>query len=148
MQVSQAGISLIIAFEGFKATAYQDLVGVWTVGYGSIIDASGKRVTAGTMVTKTEALALLQRDVKHLTTKLVARSNNHWTQGQLDALVSLAYNIGLSRLLKSKLWQRLQAGEPWPAIKANWLLFRKAGGKIIPGLERRRRAEVALFEKG
>lgn len=144
MRISDKGISLIKQFEGLRLTGYQDSVGVWTIGYGWTQPVDGKPIRAGITIKEETAERLLrtglvgyERDVSKLVKVKL-------TQGQFDALVSFAYNLGARALSTSTLLQKLNAGDYAGAADEfpRWI---KAGGKVLPGLTRRREAEQALF---
>ena len=144
MQTSDKGIALIKQFEGCKLTAYQDSVGVWTIGYGWTQPVDGKPIRAG-MTIKLEAVERL------LKTGLVSYENDvsrlvkvDLTQRQFDALVSFTYNLGARSLSTSTLLRKLNAGD-YAGAADEFLRWNKAGGKVLNGLTRRREAERALF---
>ncbi len=127
------GLELIKAFEGCKLQAYQDIVGVWTIGYGQ----TGPDIKAGLTWTQEQAEAALQREyVKFQIT--VQKHLPNLTQNQLGALTSFCYNLGESHL-------KAIAKNPIEIIPEKVLLYCKAGGKIVNGLKVRRQAERALF---
>lgn len=137
MVTSQTGIDLITKWEGFKNTAYKCPAGVWTIGYGHT-----KGVKKGDTCTKAQAVEYLKSDLA--TAEKNVRSFNkvyNWTQNEFDALVSFAFNIGSINQLTAN-------GTRTKEVIANrMLLYRKAGGKILKGLENRRKEERALFIK-
>ena len=137
MKTSQRGINLIKQFEGVRLTAYKCPAGVYTIGYGHT-----RGVKRGMKITEEEASAYLTADLLN-SEKAVERydSGYHWTQNEFDALVSFTFNCGatnLRALLRNGKRSRSQ-------IAATLPLYRKAGGKVLKGLERRRAAEKALF---
>ena len=137
MKTSQRGINLIKQFEGVRLTAYKCPAGVYTIGYGHT-----RGVQRGMKITEEEASAFLTADLLN-SEKAVERYDSvyHWNQNEFDALVSFTFNCGatnLRSLLRNGRRNRSQIAETLP-------LYRKAGGKILKGLERRRAAEKALF---
>lgn len=137
MKTSQRGIDLIKQFEGLRLTAYKCPAGVYTIGYGHT-----RGVKRGMKITEEEASAYLAADLRN-SEKAVERYDSiyHWNQNEYDALVSFTFNCGatnLRSLLRNGLRNRSQ-------IAATLPLYRKAGGKVLKGLERRRAAEKALF---
>ena len=137
MKTSQRGINLIKQFEGVRLTAYKCPAGVYTIGYGHT-----RGVQRGMKITEEEASAYLTADLLN-SEKAVERYDSvyHWNQNEFDALVSFAFNCGadnLRSLLRNGRRNRSQ-------IAATLPLYRKAGGKVLKGLERRRAAEKALF---
>lgn len=137
MKTSQRGINLIKQFEGVRLTAYKCPAGVYTIGYGHT-----RGVKRGMKITEEEASAYLTADLRN-SEKAVERYDSvyHWNQNEFDALVSFTFNCGaanLRSLLRNGRRNRSQ-------IAATLPLYRKAGGKVLKGLERRRAAEKALF---
>ena len=137
MKTSQRGINLIKQFEGVRLTAYKCPAGVYTIGYGHT-----RGVQRGMKITEAEASAYLTADLRN-SEKAVERYDSvyHWNQNEFDALVSFTFNCGaanLRSLLRNGRRNRSQ-------IAATLPLYRKAGGKVLKGLERRRAAEKALF---
>ena len=137
MKTSQRGINLIKQFEGVRFTAYKCPAGVYTIGYGHT-----RGVKRGMKITEEEANAYLTADLLN-SEKAVERYDSvyHWNQNEFDALVSFTFNCGaanLRSLLRNGRRNRSQ-------IAATLPLYRKAGGKVLKGLERRRAAEKALF---
>jgi lysozyme len=137
---SNNGLSLTEQFEGCKLTAYQDQVGVWTIGYGH----TGHDVAAGLTITQDQAQNLLAQDV----TSAAACVNKSVTvalnQNQFDALVDFVFNLGAGAFLSSSLLRDLNAGN-FTAAAAQFNAWDHAGGVVVPGLLRRRQAETALF---
>jgi lysozyme len=144
MQVNASGMALIENFEGCRTTAYQDCIGTWTIGYGHTSSAGPPAVVRGMTISKGEALSILKTDVGNFSKGLEACLRVSLNDDQFSALVSFAYNIGLSEFRKSSVLQAVNAGEfhAVPTFMAMWV---KAGGKVIPGLVARRAAEAALF---
>lgn len=143
-KVSQIGINLIKEFEGCRLTAYQDEVGVWTIGYG-ITNAdksiTGTTVKSGLKISQATAEKWLEEslDQKYLPKVMKYDTRYNWTQNEIDALTSFAYNIGSIDQLTAN-------GSRSRAIIAKKMLeYNKAGGTIYRGLTRRREAERKLF---
>ncbi|HGE8439164.1 TPA: lysozyme [Serratia marcescens] len=144
MKISDDGMALIKRFEGLRLQAYQDSVGVWTIGYGWTQPVAGRKVGAGMVINAATAERLLVCGVAQFeqgVERLVAVTV---TQGQFDALVSFAYNLGLRALENSTLLRRLNAGDRQGAADqfGRWV---NAGGVRLDGLVARRAAERALF---
>lgn len=144
MRVSENGINLIKQFEGCRLTAYQDSVGVWTIGYGWTQPVDGKPVGKGMTITQQKADDLLKQGViqyENGVTNLVIVPLN---QNQFDALVDFAYNLGVNALKESTLLKKLNAGD-YAGAANEFTKWNKAGGKELAGLMRRREAEKSLF---
>ena len=129
---NQAGLDLIESFEGLRLNSYQDSVGVWTIGYGHT-----QGVHAGQTITQQQAQAFLQQDLG-VAEAAVNKLGLTLTDNQFAALVSFTFNLGAGNL--NKLMSHGLA-----AAADRILLFDHAGGRVLPGLTRRRQAERALF---
>ncbi|QLS33669.1 lysozyme [Citrobacter sp. RHBSTW-00903] len=144
MQTSPDGIALIKKFEGCKLTAYQDSVGVWTIGYGWTQPVDGKPIRAGMTIKQETAERLLKTGMVSYESDVSRLVKVGLTQGQFDALVSFTYNLGARSLSTSTLLRKLNAGD-YAGAADEFLRWNKAGGKVLNGLTRRREAERALF---
>ena len=144
MHISPSGIDLICNFEGKRLTAYDDGVGVWTIGFGTTVYPNGIKVKKGDTCTEAQAKAFMAHDLK----KFEAAVNNAVTvplsQNQFDALVSLAYNIGTGAFSKSTLVKKLNAND-FRGAADQFDVWVNAGGKRMQGLVNRRAKEKALF---
>jgi lysozyme len=137
---SDAGFALTKLFEGLRLTAYQDQGGVWTIGYGH----TGPGVQAGLVITEAQADIFLQADVARAVTAVNLLVTAAISQGQFDALVDFAFNLGSSSLAHSTLLKQVNAGD-FAGAAQSFLLWDHIGKKVNPGLLRRRTAEVAMF---
>lgn len=142
-QLNARGIELIKHFEGCYLGAYQDSVGVWTIGYGhtGLVHRDGT-VKAGRTITQAEAEELLRHDLRVFARRVTAGTQVPLSDDQFAALVSFDFNTG--GFLKSTLRKKLNAGD-YAAAAEQLLLWDKAGGKRLRGLTRRRRSERKLF---
>lgn len=144
-QVNEAGLALIKEFEGCKLTAYKDAVGIWTIGWGTTAAAGvGIKPEAGMTITQAEADWYLEKTVAKFAEGVSAALRNNVTDNQFAACVSLAYNIGVPRFAASSVVKWINAGD-FEGAANSFLLWNKAGGKVLKGLVRRREAERALF---
>lgn len=123
-------------FEGLRLDAYQCAAGVWTIGYGHTFD-----VKRGDHITRWYAEDLLRQDIIIVEEQVLAL-NVCKTQTQLDALVSLAFNIGIGRLKESTLLRCIRRGATADVITREWKRWNRAGGRVLPGLIVRRQWEV------
>lgn len=144
MKTSQAGIDLIHSFEQLKLKAYPDPGSKdgkpYTVGWGS----TGMDIGPGTVWTKEQADARFAKDLAKFELGVNQAVTVPLTQGQFDALVSFAYNLGLGSLRTSTLLKMLNEG--LYANAADQLLrWNKNDSVVMAGLTRRRKAERALF---
>ena len=142
MKTSQQGLKLIERFEGLSLTPYQDCVGLWTIGIGHLI---GKTLLDNRTLTINECYALLASDVKKFELGVARYITAKLTQNQFDALVSFAFNLGLGTLQRSSLRQKLNRGDIQGCLQT-WAKYNKAGGKVVKGLDLRRKAEIELFK--
>lgn len=141
MRPSKACVDLVKSFEGFRAEAYKCPAGVWTVGYGTT-----ENVHPGDVVNEQEAEDLLLNDLTEAAGAIDELVDVPLTQRQYDALASLIYNIGREAFRNSTLLKLLNGGRGIHEVGAQFLRWNKAGGKVLPGLSRRRAAEAVLFE--
>ncbi|MBH8916633.1 lysozyme [Pseudomonas aeruginosa] len=139
MRTSQRGIDLIKSFEGLRLSAYQDSVGVWTIGYGTT-----RGVTPYMTITVEQAERMLANDIQRFEPELDKLVKVPLNQNQWDALMSFVYNLGSANLASSTLLKLLNKGDYRGAADQfpRWV---NAGGKRLEGLVKRRTAERALF---
>lgn len=136
MEASDLLIKKITEFEGFSNTAYRCPAGKWTCGIGH---TSG--VTATTTCTRKEAEQWLKEDLAPVEA-YVNTIEQVRTQGQYDALVDFAYNLGLGNLKSSTLLRKIKAGASTEDIQEQFRRWVYAGGKVLKGLVRRREWEA------
>jgi len=140
MEASEILIEQIKVFEGLRLEAYRDAAGVLTIGYGH----TGSDISEGDRITVYWAKELLRNDLG-ATEAAVRRLHVARTQGQFDALVSFAFNIGVGRLNGSTLLKVIREGGSKAAITKEFKRWVYAGGKKLRGLERRRAWEAKRF---
>lgn len=146
MSISSSGIKLIASFEDLKLKAYDDGVGVWSIGFGTTAYPNGVRVKQGDRCTLEQANSFFQYDLKCFEKAVKEAVTVPLSQNQFDALVSLAYNIGSNAFKNSTLLKYLNA-LAYQEAADQFLVWNKGGGKVLKGLVRRREAERALFLK-
>ena len=146
MLVSNLGVDLICDFEGKRLVAYDDGVGIWTIGFGTTIYPNGIRVKKGDTCTEAQAKVYMQNDLKKFEHAVNDAVNIPLNQNQFDALVSLTYNIGAAAFSKSTLVKKLNAGDIRGAAD-QFDVWVNAGGKRMQGLVNRRSKEKLLFLK-
>ena len=139
VETSENGIELIKDFEGRRLVAYQDSVGVWTIGYGHTKDVWEDR-----LIIKSTADRLLAEDLAEFEEYVNTLVKVPLTQNQFDALVSWTFNLGPTNLTESTLLKKLNARD-YDAAPDEIRRWNKAGGEVLEGLVRRREAEAALF---
>lgn len=135
MKTSDNAIEHIKEFEGLRLCAYKCAAGVLTIGYGHT-----KGVKAGQTITKSQADTLLRGDLLPVE-RYVSGLGLRLTQGQFDALVSFAFNLGTGALGRSTLLQKIRSGSSVSVIQAEFRKWVYADGKKLSGLVRRREWE-------
>ena len=146
MKTSQSGISLIKGFEGERINAYDDGVGVWTIGCGTIKYPNGVRVKKGDTCTEAQAESYLKNDLVKFENAINRLVKVPLNQNQFDAISSFTYNLGETNLSSSTLLKKLNAKD-YTGAADQFPRWNKAGGKVMNGLTRRREAERNLFLK-
>ena len=147
LTTSAAGRQFIAQQEGQRLTAYQDSVGVWTIGVGHTSVAGPPTVTQGLQIAAEESDQILARDLKRTEQAVLSAVRVPLAQHEFDALVSLCFNIGAGNFAKSSVLRDLNAGNRSAAADA-FLMWDKAGGHVLPGLAKRRQRERNLFLTG
>lgn len=140
MEYSDLGIALTKGYEGLRLTSYQDVAGVWTIGYGH----TGSEVAAGQTVDEARADLLLKFDMAQAVKAVNLYVNVLLLQTEFDALVDFAFNCGIGTLKGSTLLRKVNVGDMGGAV-AEFGKWVHAGGEVVPGLVRRRREEASLF---
>ena len=140
MQYSKNGLLLTEGFENCRLVAYQDIRGVWTIGWGH----AGPEVCEGLTWTQDQADAQLLADVQSSVAAVNADVTVPLTQDEFDALVDFAFNVGNTALRNSTLLKKLNAGD-YAGAANEFDRLDKAAGQVIAGLLRRRQKETDLF---
>lgn len=144
MTPSTACYELIKSFEGLFLKAYLDPIGIPTIGYGSIRHPNGDRVVMGQRITLEQADEYLRHEVDKVAEQVNALKlpvNQH----QFDALVSFTFNLGIGNLKASTLLKKVSNNPADPTIRTEFNKWNKAGGQVLAGLTRRRKAEAHLY---
>lgn len=142
MKLSQRGIDLIKQFEGYSSKAYPDPAtggAPWTIGYGTT-----NGVKPGMIITAEQAEKMLRDDVAKFESGVSSLITAPTTQGQFDAMVSLAYNIGLGNFGKSTLLKKHNA-RCYTCAADQFRVWNRANGKVMNGLTKRRAAERQVY---
>jgi lysozyme len=166
VKTSDAGLHLMHKFEGFRNRPYLCPAHIWTCGWGTVlyqeqirlpmVRVEGKdapmirkemplKPEDNRVWSKEELVAMFKADLANFergVLRLVPGCVGH--QGRFDALVCLAYNIGLGNLQRSTIRMRANRGD-WEGAAEAFRAWTKGGGKVLPGLVKRREAEIALF---
>ncbi|MEA5463045.1 lysozyme [Leptothoe sp. PORK10 BA2] len=138
-QTNASGIGLIKSFEGLRLKAYQDAVGVWTIGYGTT-----RGVKPGQEITEAQAEALIKNDLARFEQDVNQAVRVPINDNQFAALVSFTYNVGSGAMRSSTLLRKLNNRDITGAAD-EFPRWNRAGGRVLAGLTRRRNAERALF---
>ncbi|MEM8611518.1 MAG: lysozyme [Cyanobacteria bacterium P01_H01_bin.105] len=138
-QTNASGVGLIKSFEGLRLKAYQDAVGVWTIGYGTT-----RGVKPGQEISEAQAEALLKADLNRFEQAVNQAVRVSINDNQFAAIVSFTYNVGSGALRSSTLLRKLNRRDIYGAAN-EFPRWNRAGGRVLAGLTRRRNAERALF---
>ena len=143
---SQNFFDLVKAFEGLKLTAYQDVAGIWTIGYGTTTYPDGGKVREGDTCDEDQAEVWL---TKHIAGAVIPPVNQ---QGEYDACLDFIYNVGQSAFNASSLCRDVIANAAADTITTDFCMWDKAhiNGELVevPGLLRRRKCEAYLYNNG
>lgn len=145
-QVNEAALALIQQWEGKRLLAYQDVAGVWTIGYGST-----RNVRPGMRITDAEATDRLRQDLREAETAVSGAVTVDLNDNQFGALVSFVFNVGVGAFRGSTLLRKLNARdyEAVPGELAKWNKARVDGVlRPVAGLSNRRAAEAGLWVRG
>ena len=140
MKASLKAYEIVKEFEGLRLMPYQDIVGVWTVGYGSTTD-----VTPGEKITQAEADDRLAKDMDEAERCLNNNVSVELNQNQIDALCSWIFNLGCKRFHASTMLRKINEGQ-FDQASVEMRKWDMAGGKQVDWLIKRRIAESKLFE--
>ena len=157
MKVSQKCIEQIKKDEGVRNRPYQCPALLWTVGVGHVIDPSHAKVKLADrkqlpipdgwdrVLSATEIDEILKKDLNRFEAGVLRLIKVKLTQGQFDGLVSFSFNVGLGNLQNSTLRMKLNRGD-YEGAAEQFLVWTKAGGKVLKGLVIRRTHEKEMFE--
>ena len=143
MTTSKTFQELVQSFEGVRLVAYQDIKGIWTIGYGHTKD-----VTPGMTITQATALGLLAYDAgaaSNCVNFCICNKGIELTQDEFDALVDFCFNLGCGELQRSAMLKYIIQGR-FQAAAGEFEKYDHASGKVVAGLLRRRMAEENLFK--
>ena len=139
MNTSPKGIALIKEFEGLRLKAYKCPGGVWTIGYGHTAG-----VKPGIVISEAQAEEYLKADLiafeRYLNGLRLALNQN-----QFDVLISFIYNVGTGNFSSSTLLRKVRANPQDNSIMDEFLRWVYSKGRVLPGLQRRRLAEMKLY---
>jgi lysozyme len=145
MHMSQGGLdNLLKKFEGCKLKAYLCPAVVCTIGYGHTSAAGAPMVNDGMTITQAQAEDILKRDIVKYEIAVMDLVKVKLTQNQFDVLTDFAYNAGVGNLKSSTMLKKINSGN-LDAVPAELMKWTKGGGKVLPGLIRRRQAAGAWW---
>lgn len=144
---TERGLRLIKSFEGFSPTRYLCSAGVWTIAWGHAIRRGEKWDQPNATITEEEAETLLKQDIYSAEASVSRLIKVTLEDSQFDSLVSFCFNLGSGALQASTLRSMLNREEYFEASLQfdRWVW---GGGRKLPGLIRRRKAERILFQTG
>lgn len=137
-------IELIKQFEGYRATAYKDSAGVWTIGWGTI-RMDGKSIKPGQTIDETTAEKYLMEEINSAAASVEKLVKVPINEGQKAALISFVYNTGAGTLTKSTLLKKLNSGDCNSAKNLFPIYNKDINKRTTPGLTKRRIVEQNLF---
>jgi lysozyme len=157
VKVSQKCIEQIKKDEGVRSRPYQCPALLWTVGVGHVIDPNHAKVKLADrkqlpvpagwdrVLSAAEIDEILRKDLNRFEAGVLRLIKVELTQGQFDALVSFSFNVGLGNLQNSTLRMKINRGD-YEGAAEQFLVWTKAGGKVLKGLVIRRTHEKEMFE--
>ena len=139
MKTTERLLTQLMVMEGLRLEAYEDAAGVPTIGYGHTKD-----VRMGDRISEYWAKELLRDDIE-VAEQQVKELGVARTEGQLDALTSFVFNLGIGRLKESTLLRVIREGGSKQQIRKEFKRWVYGGGKKLPGLVTRREWEAKRF---
>lgn len=133
-------LNIIKPCEGCVLHAYQDPVGIWTIGYGHTAG-----VRHGEVITQEQADMMLTQDVEAFAAQISQCVTALMTDNKFCAFVSFAYNVGIGAFKGSTMLRDFNSKLPLETVAAQFMLWIHAGGQVLPGLVKRRTLEKNLF---
>ena len=146
MNLDSKGIAFLHKEEGLRLNAYKDQIGKWTIAFGNTYMLDGSPVKEGDKLSLAEANKLFAVKIKDYEAAVNKGVKVPLTQNQFNALVSLCYNIGTGAFINSTLLKKINSKASGEEIQAQFNLWKKGGGKVLPVLVNRRQREFKLFQ--
>jgi lysozyme len=145
LHINEAGLELIKHYEGWRSSPYLCSAARATIGWGSTWDRNGNAVTLDHLdITKKQGEYLLLREVRYSEAAIRKLIKAELTENMFSSLCSFIYNVGSGNFQKSTLRMKLNRGQ-YESAADEYPKWRKAGGRIVKGLVRRRKQERELF---
>jgi lysozyme len=139
------GIAIIRKYEGLRLRAYICPAGLNTIGYGATFYENGTKVDPKDVITMDRADKLLHFQVKLFADEVKRVVKSNINENQLGALVSFCFNVGGAAFGKSTLAKKVNANPNDPTIRDEFMRWTRGGGKVLPGLVKRREEEANLY---
>ena len=147
MKASKKCLEMLAHHEGIRQKPYKCPAGLWTIGVGHLIgDGKSLPDSCNRTFSLEEVYAILAKDVIRFERGVERLITIPLTQNQMDAIISFTFNLGIGCLQRSSVRQKLNRGDKEGAIES-LLKYNKASGKVLKGLDNRRKDEAALFNK-
>ena len=156
VKISKSCLEMLKHHEGVRTRPYRCPALLWTVGVGHVIDPAHIGVKLDErknlpippgwdrVLTMAEVDSILAEDLVRFERGVLRLCPQNLTQGRFDALVSFSFNVGLGNLQRSTIRMKHNRGDFAGAAEA-FMDWTKAGGKVLPGLVKRRKDEVSLY---
>lgn len=145
MRINEQGINILHHFEGCRLEAYKCPAGVWTIGWGNTFYENGEKVKAGEKITQQRADELFLFILNNFSNQVRASLKQPIGTNRFNALLSFAYNVGIGNLRRSTLLKKVNINPTDETIRDEFMKWTRAGGKVLNGLIRRRKAEADLY---
>lgn len=139
------GIAIIRKYEGLKLKSYLCPANIWSIGYGATFYENGTRVLPNERITMDRADKLLHFQVKLFADEVRKTVKSKLNDNQLGALVSFCFNVGGAQFSRSTLARKANINPNDPTIRAEFMRWTRGGGKVLPGLVKRREEEANLY---
>lgn len=147
MRITEDGIKLLHHFEGCKLEAYLCPAKVWTIGWGNTFYEDGSKVKEGDKITQERADELFLHILNDFAKQVRQSIQQPINDNRFSALVSFSYNVGVGNLRRSTLLKKVNINPDDQSIRDEFMKWNKAGGVVLNGLTRRRKAEADLYFK-
>ena len=147
MRIDNTGRDFIYKQEGVKLKAYKDVAGIPTIGVGFTFYPGGKKVAMGDVITLAQCDTMFTAIVSNFEDAVTKAVKVPINQNQFNALVSFSFNVGTVAFSSSTLLKKINSKSPEADIRAQFALWKKAGGKIVDDLVERRKDEADLYFK-
>ena len=150
--MTEKGKAMIRQFEGCRLVAYKCPAGYWSVGYGNRYYADGTPVQEGDKIDQETANRLLDITIEKFEKQVRLLLGDALLvtlpKEAIDPLISFSFNVGTGAFAKSTLLKKIKENKlNFDGIEAEFMKWNKGGGKVLPGLVKRRKAEFQLYKE-